>query len=162
MARRRVQRRRRARGHGGERACREGSVSILVACASSPSCVQVVVVPFAVRVLARAGVKVQRPAPTTVSGSWFYARRCRNAWSARRAGPTSEGPVADDPGALHLAMARWVIHNRVVLRAAVVPERDAVRLPAEADLELGDVRLADQVAEQKARLRIRVLAEAHV
>src|SRR5580765_6665868 len=74
----------------------------------------------------------------------------------------SERLVADDSGAFHLPMARRVVHHRVVLRAAVVPERHAVGLPAEAHLELRDVSLADQVAEQLARARVRVLPEAHV
>src|SRR5690348_1879690 len=57
----------------------------------------------------------------------------------------SEGRVADDAGALHLSVARRVVHHRVVLRRTVVPHRDVVRLPAPAHLVLGDERLADEV-----------------
>src|SRR5689334_3469417 len=70
--------------------------------------------------------------------------------------------VADDSRAFHLAVARRVVHHRVVLRGAVVPERDAVRLPAPAHLELGDVRLAHEVREQARGARIGVLPETHV
>ena len=48
------------------------------------------------------------------------------------------GHVADDAGAFHLAMAGRVVHDRVVLGAAVVPDRDAVGLPAPAHLVFGD------------------------
>ncbi|KOT19302.1 hypothetical protein DM47_2546 [Burkholderia mallei] len=69
--------------------------------------------------------------------------------------------VTDDRGALHPAIARQVVHHRVVLRAAVVPDRDAVLPPAPAHLVLGDVRLAQQIAEQQRGAGIRVLPDAH-
>src|SRR6185369_3698540 len=74
----------------------------------------------------------------------------------------SVGAVADDAGALHLSVARRVVHDRVVLRRAVVPERDAVLLPPEAHLELRDVGLAHEVAQELGRAGVGVLAEAHV
>src|SRR4030095_4409736 len=70
--------------------------------------------------------------------------------------------VADDSGALQIAHRRPEILHRIVLRAAVVPDREAVLAKAEANLVFGDVRLAQQVVEQQARPGIRVLAEAHV
>ena len=45
----------------------------------------------------------------------------------RRVRWRSEGSVADDAGALHLADGGPVVHDRVVLGAAVVPDGDAVR-----------------------------------
>ena len=57
-------------------------------------------------------------------------------------------------------MARCVVHHRIVLRAAVVPDRHAVRLPAPAHLVLGDVGLADQKAQQIARAWIEIANRA--
>src|SRR5688572_5196235 len=54
----------------------------------------------------------------------------------------STGHVADDSRALHLSMARRVIHHCVMLGAAVVPDGDAVGRPAPADLVFGDMGLA--------------------
>ena len=77
-------------------------------------------------------------------------------------GRCSAGAIADDAGALQVANGGPEILHGVVLRAAVVPDRDAVLASAEAHLELGDVCLADQVVEQHGCAGIRVLAEAHV
>src|SRR5678815_1091580 len=77
-------------------------------------------------------------------------------------GGASERQVADDAGAFHLAMAGRVVHHRVVLGRAVVPHGHAVRLPAEANLVLGDERLADQVLQQLRRAGRVVLPDAHV
>src|SRR6516165_12812822 len=73
-----------------------------------------------------------------------------------------EGRFALDTRTLHLAMARCVVHDRVVLGRAVIPERDTVRLPPEADLILGDLRLADQILEELRAARSVVLTIAHV
>src|SRR6478735_3856068 len=84
-------------------------------------------------------------------------------WSRKSSGRRrSERDVADDARALHLAMAGRVVHDGVVLGRAVVPHRHAVRLPAEAHLELGDVGLADEVVQELARAGVGVLAEADV
>src|SRR5690348_9487713 len=76
----------------------------------------------------------------------------------RTCGFRSVRHVADDGGALHLAVARGVIHHRVMLRAAVVPDHHAVRRPVPAHLVLGNEGLADEVPEQIAGARIGVLA----
>src|SRR5437588_6222650 len=71
----------------------------------------------------------------------------------------SKRQVTDDAGALHLSVARRVVHDRVVLGRTVVPHRHAVRLPAEAHLVFRDVRLGDQVLQQlRTALRV-VLAD---
>src|SRR4051812_22310878 len=70
--------------------------------------------------------------------------------------------VALDPGAFHLSIARRVIHDGVVLGRTVVPERDAVLLPAEAHLVFRDEGLAHEVLQQLARTGDGVLAVAHV
>src|SRR3712207_9489908 len=54
------------------------------------------------------------------------------------------------------------LFRSVVLRAAVVPDGEAVLRPPPADLVLRDGGLADQVVEQLARARRVVEAEAHV
>src|SRR6478735_8938806 len=80
----------------------------------------------------------------------------------RGGGWWSEGLVADDPGALHLANVRPVVLDGVVLGAAVVPDREAVVRPAPADLVLGHGRLTDQVVEQLAAAGAVVEAVADV
>src|SRR6186713_2972065 len=77
-------------------------------------------------------------------------------------GAGSEGGVANDAGALHLAVARRVVHHRVVLGRAVVPEGEGVLRPAEAHLVLGNGCLADEVLQQLGRAGGVVLAVAHV
>src|SRR6185503_14051706 len=74
----------------------------------------------------------------------------------------SERTIADDAGALHLAMAGRIVHHRVMLRAAVVPHRHAVRPPPEAHLVLGYERLADEIVEQLRGPGAVILAVAHV
>src|SRR6516225_9544761 len=73
-----------------------------------------------------------------------------------------EGRVALDTRALHLTMARRVVHDRVVLGRAVIPERDTVRLPPEANLILRDLRLANQILKKLRAPRSVVLTIAHV
>src|SRR4051812_17049134 len=98
------------------------------------------------------------------SGCWFSGKR----WPSRKfmACPCgergSEGRVALDAGAFHLSMAGRVIHDGVVLRRAVVPEGDRVRLPADAHLVLGKESLRHEVTQQVARAVRVVLAVAHV
>src|SRR3954470_15600581 len=74
----------------------------------------------------------------------------------------SESGGADDSRALHLADGGPVVLDGVVLRAAVVPDREAVVRPPPAHLVLRDGRLPDQVVEQLARTRRVVVAESHV
>src|SRR5436190_15485937 len=76
--------------------------------------------------------------------------------------PFSVGGFADDSRALHLSMARGIVHDGVMLRGAVVPECEGVALPAEANLVLGDLGLRDEVREQLRRARGVVLPVAHV
>lgn len=64
--------------------------------------------------------------------------------------------VANNSSSLHLSMARRVIHHGVVLRGAVVPYCDAVRLPAPTHTVLRDVRTADQITQQIGRAGIGV------
>src|SRR6188508_3197926 len=68
------------------------------------------------------------------------------------------GAVADDPGAFHLPDGGPVIHHGVMLRAAVIPDRDAVRLPAPAHLVFRDRRAADEIGEEIGAARREVLA----
>src|SRR4029453_5596886 len=82
--------------------------------------------------------------------------------SLLRSGGGSIREVADDPGTFHLSVAGRVVHHRVVLGGAVVPEGHAVLLPAEAHLVFGHRRLFDQVAQQVAAGRGVVLPEAHM
>src|SRR5436309_12186971 len=70
--------------------------------------------------------------------------------------------VADDAGALHLAMARRIVHDRIVLGSPVIPYRHAVFLPAPADLILWNVSLADQVIQQQSSARIGILTKSDV
>ena len=58
------------------------------------------------------------------------------------------GAIADDGGAFHLAVAGWIVHNRVMLGATVIPDRHAVWLPAPAHLILGVIGLADQILQE--------------
>ncbi|MPN30350.1 hypothetical protein SDC9_177821 [bioreactor metagenome] len=60
----------------------------------------------------------------------------------------SKSRCANDSGTLHLSMAGRVVHHRVMLCRAVVPDGDAAGLPAPADLVLGDRGLADQELQQ--------------
>ena len=53
--------------------------------------------------------------------------------------------VVDQRDAVHAPPAREVVERDVVLRAAVVPDRDGARGPAEAHLEL---RLREVVEER--------------
>src|SRR5436190_8465260 len=71
-------------------------------------------------------------------------------------------PIADDARPFHFADRRPVIHDRVMLRAAVVPDRYAVWLPAPAHLIFGDRSAPDQILQQVGPARRIVLAEADV
>src|SRR5690348_4341138 len=75
--------------------------------------------------------------------------RSRRKWMSE----WSEGRLADDSRALHLADGGPVVLDGVVLRRAVVPDGEAVRRPPPADLVLGHRGLADQVVEQLAGAR---------
>src|SRR6476661_1034786 len=70
--------------------------------------------------------------------------------------------VADDARALHFPDGGPVIHDRVMLGAAVIPDRDAVWPPAPAHLVFGDGGAGDQVVEQLRGARRIVLAVADV
>src|SRR6185369_13764271 len=71
-------------------------------------------------------------------------------WKTSRQGREAElvGAVTHDCGALHLSVAWRVIHDRVVLRGAVVPEGHAVGPPAPTHLVFGNERLAHEIREQ--------------
>ena len=56
--------------------------------------------------------------------------------------------IADDAGTFHLAMAGRVVHHRIVLCVAVVPNSNAVGLPAPAHLVFRNHGLRDQVLQQ--------------
>src|SRR4030095_15706558 len=75
--------------------------------------------------------------------------------------PCSVRQVALDAGTLHLPVARRVVHDRVMLRRAIVPKRDAVRPPAPAHPIFRYLRLADQVLQQLRRTRRIVLPAPH-
>src|SRR6516225_11919586 len=62
------------------------------------------------------------------------------------------GHIADDGGALHAPALRVIVVGGVVLRAGIIPEHDRVRLPAQAELIFGHVRLLEQYIEQCAAL----------
>src|SRR5437762_8017256 len=70
--------------------------------------------------------------------------------SSDSANGASVGAIADDARALHLPVARRVVHHSIVLGAAVVPHRHTVGLPTKAHLELRNQYLADQIAEQES------------
>src|SRR5262245_56615146 len=104
-------------------------------------------------------------AAVMTTGSWTSGKSA-SSWKCmgvlRFGWLLSEGLVADDPGALHLANVGEVVLDGVVLRAAVVPDGEAVGRPAPADLVLRHRRLADQVVEQLAAARAVVEPEADV
>src|SRR5262245_66043844 len=88
-----------------------------------------------------------------VSGSRESSRNCmqESPWA-------SVGPIAHDARQLHLPYGGPVIHHRIVLGAAVIPDRDTVGLPAPSHLILGDGGTADQIGEQVGAARRVVLA----
>src|SRR4029078_2758317 len=94
------------------------------------------------------------------SFSWFSGKREPSRKFIAR--PLSVSGFADDSRALHLAMARGIVHDGVMLRGAVVPEGEGVALPAEPNLVLGDVGLRDEVREELRRAGGVVLPVAHV
>src|ERR1700757_2082284 len=105
------------------------------------------------------------------SFSWFSgkresSRKCitglRSGGEGRGGREGSEGLVADDPGALHLASGWVVVLDGVVLGAAVVPDGEAVLRPPPAHLVVRDRCLRDEVVEQVARARGEVDAVPHV
>ena len=63
-----------------------------------------------------------------------------------------ERPVAQDRRAVHDAAVGQVVVHRIVLRDAVVPERDGVRLPVPAHLELRLLDMHEQHVEQRVAL----------
>src|SRR5262245_26483851 len=92
--------------------------------------------------------------------------RCRAAPCASRRGarpPDAEvsGPeerlVAPDRHAVTVAPRRVIVPHRVMLDAAVVPEGDRARLPAEAAVELRRLHVAEQHLEHRLALRAREL-----
>src|SRR5262245_42705033 len=64
----------------------------------------------------------------------------------------SKGPVALDGDTLHHPALWVVVGRRVVLRGAVVPERDRAGLPTQPHLPLGMHRLLAQAVEQPLAL----------
>src|SRR6201995_140139 len=103
------------------------------------------------------------------SFSWFSgnsesSRKCTEIVSCRmsRGSERSEGGLADDSRALHLADGGPVVLDGVVLGRAVVPDGEAVRRPAPAHLVFGDRGAADQITQQVRAPRREVLAVAHI
>src|SRR4051812_22542221 len=92
-----------------------------------------------------------------VSGSRESSRNCM--WALLGG---SGGAAADDARALHFPDGRPVIHDGVMLGAAIIPEGHAVGLPAPADLIFGDCGAADQIGEQIGRAGRIILAVADV
>src|SRR5574340_494635 len=88
------------------------------------------------------------------ASSWKYMVMLRSVSSGKCCGREvsewSEGLVAQDSGAFHLADCGPVVLHRVVLGGSVVPDRDAVLGPAPAHLVLRDRGLARQVPQQVA------------
>src|SRR5262249_21673893 len=76
----------------------------------------------------------------------------RTAWRATPPRSASARLLADDRHALHHADLRVVVGRRIVLDRAIVPEREAVLLPAEPALVLRHVGLAGEVLEELAAL----------
>ena len=52
---------------------------------------------------------------------------------------------------MHFATARRIVHDRVMLRTAVVPDRNTVRTPTPPHLILRDRHPADEICEQVRR-----------
>src|SRR5262249_25900505 len=61
-------------------------------------------------------------------------------------------PVAADRDAVAVAPVRVIVPQRMMLGAAVVPERDRVRLPAKAHAELRRLDVAKQHGEDRIAL----------
>src|SRR5215469_16458121 len=79
-------------------------------------------------------------ATVMTSFSWFSGKR-ESSRKCMRVSLSLKGLVADDRGALHLADRGVVVLDGVVLRAAVVPDGEAVVRPAPAHLVIRDRRL---------------------
>src|SRR5437762_11694628 len=97
-----------------------------------------------------------------VSGRRESSRNCIGVASYEGEIGNLIGTITDDPGPFHLPDRGPVIHHGVMLGAAIVPDGDAVRLPAPAHRIFGDRRAADQVAEQVVAAGREILAVAHV
>src|SRR5438132_9727108 len=63
-----------------------------------------------------------------------------------------ERPVALDSHAMPLPLVRPVVPDREVLRAAIVPERHVVLLPAEPDLVVGAFDVPEKELQQRLTL----------
>src|SRR5688572_22428576 len=72
------------------------------------------------------------------------------------------GAVADDPCPLHFSDCGPVIHDGVMLCAAVIPNRDTIRLPAPAKLIFRDRGTSDQILKQVCATGCVILTIANV
>lgn len=66
----------------------------------------------------------------------------------------SEWRITRNGDGLHAALGGPVVRDRVVLRRAVVSDRDRVRRSAKATLVFSRLRLPEQVTEQDSALRL--------
>src|SRR5438045_2872935 len=94
------------------------------------------------------------------SGSWFSGSRLSSMNCM--AILSSVGFVADDSCSFHFPDGGPVIHDGVMLGAAVIPDGDAVWTPAPAHLIFGDRSARNQIVEQVRPTRRIILAVAHV
>src|ERR1700687_107702 len=72
----------------------------------------------------------------------------------------SDRPVAVDRDAVHHAALPVIVVERVMLDAAIVPERDRIRFPAEAAGEFRPHRMLPQEVQQRPALLDRHVLEA--
>src|SRR5512134_2236715 len=96
------------------------------------------------------------------SGSRESSRNCIQLPPEERLYLSLVGAVADDACPLHFPDGGPVIHDGVMLRAAVVPNGDAVRLPAPANLIFRDRGSADQIVEKIGATRRIILPVADI
>src|ERR671912_659059 len=80
------------------------------------------------------------------SGSWFSGSRL-SSMNCMASSPSVRF-VADDPGPLHFPDGGPVIHDGIMLSAAVIPDGDTVRPPPPAHLVLRNRGARDQIIEQ--------------
>src|SRR5678815_904676 len=110
---------------------------------------------------AAASSAVRRPCCRTVAGAWpcVYVS-CRSGSAGKSGLGAIEGRVTLDRHAMAVAALRIVVPHRVVLHAAVVPERDRVHLPAEPAVELRRLDVAVEELQHRVALRPRELLDA--
>src|ERR1700691_6309799 len=87
--------------------------------------------------------------------------RTRIATAGAEAKPVLERPLAFDRHAVHDAALAVVVVDRVVLDAAVVPERDRVLFPTEAAGEFGAHGVFVKVVEERCAFLLGHALEAY-